>query len=262
MNTKLLEFKNKKNDILRGVFVSADETKKDYIVVMLGGFERAATTERKFKALADKLTQKNIDSFRFDVADVGLSDGNFYHSTTQSFADDLSSAIACVKELGYQKISFVGHSHAACAFSLIPNKTEMERVVLLAPGLNQQGLFRMWFVQGTHPEVKADWSNYREYLNENEYQKSVSEKPVWASRRLSDELEKQNSHIDYADNYKEFPMEKILIVHGTTDSICPYESVNIHSPHTILVEGGDHDLEKPAMITQWLDSAVAHLSLT
>ena len=262
MTTKLLEFRNKKDDILRGVLVSADETEKEYVVVMLGGFERAATTERKFKALADKLAQKDIDSFRFDVTDVGLSDGDFYHSTTQSFADDLFSAIACVKILGYKKISFVGHSHAACAFSLILNKTEAEKVVLLAPGLNQQGLFHMWFVQGSHPEVKIDWSNYLEYLNEDDFKKSLKGDTVWGSHKLNSLLQEQNSYIDYADNYKGFSMEKILIVHGMADSVCPYESVNIHSPHTILVEGGDHDLEKPAMITQWLDGAVAHLSLT
>jgi esterase/lipase len=157
MTTKLLEFENKKKDILRGILVSAIETKKDYIIVMLGGFERTTTTERKFKALADKLAQKGLDSFRFDVTDVGLSDGDFYHSTTQSFSDDLSSSITFLKGLGYKKVSFVGHSHAACAFSLLNNKTEMEKVVLLAPGLNQKGLFRMWFAQGGHPEAKINY---------------------------------------------------------------------------------------------------------
>ena len=98
VKTRLVEFENQRGDRLRGVLDEGGG--KDVVIVMLGGFERAASTERKFKFLADRLTGRGVDSFRFDVADVGLSDGDFYQTTTQTMADDLLSAIETVSSLG------------------------------------------------------------------------------------------------------------------------------------------------------------------
>lgn len=47
--TKLVEFKNKTNNLLRGILLS--NGKSDKAVLMAGGFERSATTEKKFKVL-------------------------------------------------------------------------------------------------------------------------------------------------------------------------------------------------------------------
>lgn len=264
MTTELLEFKNKKGNILRGVLVSPDNVENNHVVIMLGGFERAATTERKFKALADALVRRGVSSFRFDVTDVGLSDGNFYDTTTQTMSDDLSAAINVIGGLGFKRVSFVGHSHAASTLSLILKDVDFSKIVLLAPGTNQQGLWQMWFVKVKNPGIDINFSNYKNYFNEEEYRKTLDDiswtDSMTASHALSPELRKVNSFIDYADNYKDCPPGKILIIHGTNDSLCPAETVNINTPNKIMVKGGDHDMEKPEQLNQWLTSAVDFLT--
>ena len=73
MRTELLEFKNRKGNILRGILVLRKEDDKR-AVLMIGGFERPTTTQKKFKILADNL---NISSLRLDYTGIGLSDGDF-----------------------------------------------------------------------------------------------------------------------------------------------------------------------------------------
>ncbi len=231
---------------------------------MLGGFERAATPERKFKAFADALVARDIASYRFDVTGIGLSDGDFYDTTTQSMADDLFEAISAVKNSGFKHISLVGHSHAACALSLILPKVVIAHAVLIAPATNQQALLRMWFAQSTNPHADIDFSNYKTYLDEERYQHSLQDSSwtdmMTKSHALSPRLREINSRIDYATNYKNVPPEKILIIHGADDVLCPRESVNVRASHTVVVEGGNHDLEKPDQLNQWLPRAVEFIA--
>ena len=261
MKTKLIEFKNQRNDILRGVWVESENCNKNHIVIMLGGFERAASTERKFKLLADELAKQEIDSLRMDIADVGLSDGDFYQMTMQSISDDLLSAIETIRKLGYKKISFIGHSQAACNVSLLFNEINFEKIVLLAPALNQKDLQRLWFVQEKNPTEKIGWNNYLKYFDEEEFQKTISQDVQTKSHILSPEFKRMNSTIDYAQNFHGYDLNKILAVLGDSDKVCPMESQTIEFPNKIILQGGDHDMEKPNMITQWINDAVSFLSL-
>lgn len=260
MITKLIEFKNQIGNTLRGILVLPEKNNDEHIVVMLGGFERATTSERKFKALSDVLVEHGVASFRFDVADVGLSDGDFYNMTTWTMANDLISAIDKVQSLGFRQVSFVGHSHAASTLSLLLKKIDLAKIVLIAPATNQQGLLQMWFAKIKNPTANITFSNYKEYFNEDEYRKTLQD-VSWTdmmtnSHALSPKLREVNSFIDFADNYKDYLMNKILIIHGTNDQLCPLETVNIKTPNKIFVEGGNHDLEKPEQLKQWLSKAV------
>lgn len=258
MNTKLLEFKNQRDNIIRGILVENDS--KDHIAVMLGGFERATSTERKFKLLADELVKNEIASLRFDVADMGLSDGDFYKMTMQTIANDLLAVVENLKTLGFKKVSFVGHSQAACAVSLLLKEIEFEKLVLLAPALNQDELQRLWFAQEKNPLEKIGWNNYREKLDEEEFQKAISQDVITKSHLLNAQFKQMNSNLNYEENFKEYDLNRILVVRGDGDKVCPIESLAIEFPNKILVEGGDHDMEKPGMIEQWLRDVIIFLS--
>lgn len=258
MKTSLIEFKNPRNNTLRGVLVSVDD-QKDHVVVMLGGFERQASTERKFKLLSDELTKQNIDSFRFDVADVGLSDGDFYQMTTQTMADDLMAAIELVKGLGYRKISFAGHSHASCNLSLVLNKVEFEKILLIAPALNQRDIWRFWFAQEKNPNDKIDWHNYKENFDEAEFEKTLTQDFYSKNHILGPKLKQINVNIDYSVNFADYDLNRVLVVHGDSDPVCPIESLTIDFPNKIVVKNGDHDVDKPEIISQWLSQATSFL---
>ena len=71
MKTKLIEFKNKSGNTLRGILVMPCGSISNLGVICLHGFERVSTTEKKFKKLADKLAERKIPSFRFDYTGCG-----------------------------------------------------------------------------------------------------------------------------------------------------------------------------------------------
>ena len=257
MNTKLLEFKNKRDNVIRGILV--ENSNQKHVAVMLGGFERATSTERKFKVLADELAKNDIPSLRFDVADVGLSDGDFYQMTMQTIADDLLVVVENLKKLGFEKISFVGHSQAACAVSLLLKGIDFEKIVLFASALNQKELQRLWFVQEKNPLEKIGWNNYKEKLDEVEFQKTISQDALTKSHLLKAQFKQTNSNFNYEENFEGYNLKKILVVQGNGDKVCPIESLVIEFPNKILVEGGDHDMEKPEMIKQWVGGVVKFL---
>lgn len=259
MTTKLLEFKNNKQELLRGIFITSEDVKNDYVVILLGGFERAATTEKKFKSLADELIKYGVCSFRFDAADCGLSDGDFYKITTQKLADDLFSSIEYLKNMGFSKFSICGHSLAGCVISLIIDKIGFEKIVLLAPALNQKELLRLWFVQKNNKDVEIDWFNYKNYINEEEYTKGIESDMLAKTHKLNFQFRHDNKDIDYSNKYDGFTQEKILLIHGTKDNSVPLESLNFEFKNKIIIENGDHDLERPGIIEQWIDKAVDFL---
>ena len=48
MKTEIVEFKNNRHEILRGVYTFSENNISKNCVICLSGFERSATTEKKF----------------------------------------------------------------------------------------------------------------------------------------------------------------------------------------------------------------------
>ncbi len=254
--TTLKEFFNNKQQLLRGVLV--ETSSKDLVVIMFGGFERSGTTEKKFKALSDKLACSEISSFRFDAVDCGLSDGDFYNTTTESLSEDLLSAYNFLLDYGFKKVYFVVHSLAACALSLLINKINIERAVLIAPALNQKELLRLWFVQKNNKEIKINWDNYKNYYQESDFINNINLDLITKCHKLNKEYRLKNNDCDYSTLF--IPINNsILLIHGTKDDKVPLQSLNIDFVNKVIVENGDHDLEQPGIIEQWLDKSVVFL---
>ena len=79
-----------------GTIIDVEQIKET--ILMCGGFERSATTEKKFKVLADELAKQNIASLRFDYSGCGLSDGDFSKTTIQRMANDFRGAVKTLQE--------------------------------------------------------------------------------------------------------------------------------------------------------------------
>ena len=116
MKTKLVEFLNAEKQNLRGVIVSGDIVNGG--VICLSGFEKCATTEKKFKALADKLAENMFASLRFDFSGCGLSGGDFSQMKIDSQVEEFMKALDYFKkEMGDVKINIVAHSLGACVLA-------------------------------------------------------------------------------------------------------------------------------------------------
>ncbi len=257
--TKLLEFKNKKGNLLRGVFIEPKKFNK--CIIFIHGFERTAITEKKFKVLADKLAKKNIASFRFDFTGCGLSDGDFKYTTIKNQVGDFTKALNKIKKVIRQpsdkNISVIAHSMGACILAkyIKTSKNIFGNIVLLSPALNQAELLRYWFTKSQNPKKKIAWKNYKKHLNEKAFMKDCerSDKMTKANY-IAKNYFLENKNKDYSDIFTN--LKNTLCVHGDKDDKAPIENVSINFVNKILVKGGDHDLERPDIIKQWLNKVI------
>ena len=266
METKLIEFKNKENETLRGIMTMPDGAVKKS-AVFLHGFERNATVEKKFKQMAGALAQKEIASFRFDASGCGLSDGDFSKTTVEKRSSEMMAALNIIKnEFGDIKISFVAHSLGACVLAKELDKLEslIGKIILIAPGLNQKDILRYYFARDLmkfkKPGLKILFDNYKQYFDENQFLAMINkgDKIVNKWNYIGKQYFLEVKDLDFSHSFDSMK-NKILHVHGTADPKVPLESLGIVFPNRIIVPGGDHDLERPDFWEQWFSQAVNFL---
>ncbi|MGB9847854.1 MAG: serine aminopeptidase domain-containing protein [Minisyncoccia bacterium] len=254
--TRLIEFKNKKGNVLRGVLVSTKNPSKRG-VIFLHGFERVSTTEKKFTRLANELIKWKIVSFRFDYTGCGLSDGDFRYTTVKSMRDDFDKALISFKEaVNLEDVVVVVHSVSACVVAISKWFDKFSKIILLAPALNQKGLSRYWYVKSKNPEEKINWKNYKNFLDERGFEKYCEIKNrMTKTNYILNNYFLENKNKDYSLFFKKYK-SKVLHIHGDKDEKVPLNSLNVDFPHKIIVRNGDHDLERPDMMKQWIKRCV------
>ncbi len=265
MKTQLLEIPNGGNQNLRGI-VSFPDSKIQKGIICLHGFERCSTTEKKFKALSDSLVKNGIAVLKLDFSGCGLSDGDFSYTTIENQANDFVIALRKLKEeIGHEKISVVAHSLGACvlATKIDEIKEEIEKIILIAPALNQKDLMRYWFVTSqikkSNPEVKITWKNYKQHLDESAFQKDCERgDKMTKANYIEARYFQEAKDFDFSDKFDSVK-DQILHIHGAKDIAVPIESLNVKFDNQILIENGDHDLEKPNQLEQWKKEVVDFL---
>lgn len=254
--TKLVEFPNKTGDLVRGILLLNGNNAR--AVLMCGGFERSTTTEKKFKVTADELIKNDIISLRFDYTGCGLSDGDFSKTTTERMSNDLRNAVEFLaKETGVKNISVICHSLSACAIGSLLKDINFEKIVLIAPALNQKDLLRYWFtvsaMEKQNPDIEVDWSNFKNYLDEKRFQEDcLRTDKMTKANYISSAYYLENKDKDYSNYFKN--NQNILHIQGDKDDKVPLESLSVKFKNEIIVKGGDHDLERPDMFEQWVNS--------
>lgn len=166
------------NGVIRGLLSHGQIDYPERLVFFVPGFERTVI-EPKFKVIEQALRGK-VNVFRFDFPGLGLSDGNFETFTVNKAADDLAKVVSFLQNLvNFKRVSFVAHSLGACIVSqylLGKNLTGLEKIVFLAPALNQKELFRLWFVSVSYPTKEIFWGNFRDFLDEHQFENSLKKK--------------------------------------------------------------------------------------
>lgn len=265
MKTKLTEFTNSWWDTLRWI-ISLPESEIAWWVICLSGFERSATTEKKFKTLADRMSEKMLATLRFDFSGLGLSDGDFRFTTIEKQWQDLLSAIEKLwQEIWNSKINIVAHSLGACvlASQIEKIKDKIGKIILIAPALNQKELLRYRFTTGQmkklRPELVITWQNYKTYLNELDFLKDCEKTDKMSKANyINSSYFLTNKDIDFSSNFKDFNSQ-VLHIHWDKDIAVPSESLNINFTNKIIVENWDHDMERPDQFDKWIDEAVKFL---
>lgn len=265
MKTQLIEFQNSKDEILRGILVES-KNKPRKGVIFVNGFERSGTVEPKFKDLSDKLYNEGISSMRFDFSGLGLSDGNFKNTTLNNWTKEFSNAYDFFKSKTETEFVYVvGHSLGNCVIGkyLEQNPKNIKKAVLISPALNQRDLMRYWFVsrkmKNENPEQLIKWNNYREFLDESEFQKDANKTDKMSKYNfIGAEYFQECSKLDLSNSFKKYRNEFLCIL-GDSDETVPTESLSVDFLNKIIVNGGDHDMEKPNQRIQWIDKAVEYL---
>lgn len=264
--TKLIEFTNSKGEVLRGLI---NEAKSDEGVIFVHGFERS-TVEAKFKNIVDKLTgQKSL--FRFDFSGCGLSDGDFKDITIAKMTDDLDSYISHIKIIypNIKTFSFVGHS-AECAIilNLLTSKEiSFNKLIFLAPALNQKGLQRFWFTKSKlykeNKTLDVTWSNYKDFLDEKEFLiYCETEIRPMKEHYISNSYFLETKDQDLQDLLQRLNPQDILIIHSLLDTSVPYYSNDRLPPEIrkLKLEKGDHHLEFPPVVETYLEELINFLN--
>lgn len=261
MQTALHTYNNTNNDTIRGI-ITKPEWEVSAWLLCLSWFERNATTEKKFKKLADTVAEKTIATFRFDFSGCGLSDGDFSAMNIQSQWEELLWAIETFKrEIWDHKIHIVAHSLGACVLAEQMNNLDIDKIILLAPALNQRDLLRYRFTQQSvwknNPLQEVRRDNYKEFFDEEAFLIDCARTDKNTKTSYANP-----AHYLYAkdkDYSDSFSNKEVLHIHGDRDYTVPIDSIQTTFPHKIIVEGGNHDIEKPQDISQRLDQIITFL---
>ncbi|MCL5093591.1 MAG: alpha/beta hydrolase [Patescibacteria group bacterium] len=217
-------------------------------------------SEKKFKRLADRLAEREIPSLRFDFTGCGLSDGDFRFTTVKNMTKDLVEAFKVFRnKTQITELVLVAHSLAGCVVANSIKKINPQKIVLISPALNQKDLLRYYFSlkkAKNHGNLKLTWENYNDFFDEAEFEKDCCKSGKMTNENYIDkEYFLENKETDYSSFFKGCE-DKVLHIHGDKDDKVPLESVNINFPNKIIIENGDHDLEKPNRINKWLDQVI------
>jgi pimeloyl-ACP methyl ester carboxylesterase len=261
---KLIEFKNHFENILRGVINEIDAEKA---IICAHGFERTLA-EYKFKNIYEKLKNEYL-ILRFDFSGCVLSEGVFEDITVRKRSRELNAAYETLIELhsNLKEICVIGHSLSGCTINqwMIENNPDsVSKIIYFGPAWNQRELLKYFFVREQFKgKANITWQNYRRYFDEKAYAENLKiKKRMRKAHYISDNYFKENFEKDYSESVNQIRVKK-LSVHGTKDIKVPIKSINYNELdiELIKVRNGDHDLEKPEMVDQYLNKLVDFIRL-
>lgn len=257
---EILSVEKKDGNSIHGIVSLPNELMSTWWVVFVPWFERFGM-ESKWRIMSQKLNQYSVPSLQFDFSWLGLSDWDYGVCTIDSLSNELIEiSIAFKNKYWIKDIVFVSHS-MGCWVSLYANNNtdiiHIKKMVFISPALHQDILnrfrFTVWKMKSEKVEVCFD--NYSRYFDENEYQHSITSQQIKKANIMAPEYLIQMSKMNFVPLLNSDI--QIFCVLWTKDVVVPIESQpDGITSKALIITGGDHDLEKPGIMGQWVDKAV------
>lgn len=229
---KKIFFNNSRGLKICGILEEPNLSKKHIVIVVHG--HASSKNGRSATDVANKLTERGINSLRIDLDGCGESEGKFEEQTITSAVDDIISAIKVVKKIGYLEVDLFGSSFGGLA---------VMATLLSYPGVGRIGLkapvsdYPTQSLRKSGKKYIDDWKNkgYNYY-----------ETPKGQKFRINYSLyldTKKYVMYDLAKNIK----CPVLIIHGNADeSVDPKDSRKVikkfKNGKLIELDGADHSL--------------------
>jgi pimeloyl-ACP methyl ester carboxylesterase len=260
---RIVEFKNQDGATLRGVLRNGTAPRA---IIFSHGLERTSITEQKFKRLADTLEQHGVTSFAFDYTGCGLSDGDFSRTTVQRLTDDfIRASVMLKKKTDCLDMCAVGHSISGCVMGLAQKTAPklLSKIALLGPALNMAAVLRWKFaydiMQKKQRCEQITWQNFHTLFSEEDFLTYCqSGTIILRAHYLGKDFFTENMNKDYSQCFAG-EQSNVLLIHGAKDKKVPLESLTVSFQHSIIIPEGDHELERPHIMAQWLNPCVDFL---
>ena len=254
MKTKKLFFHNSKKQKLAGILYSSNIQSKSFPIVIYSHGYRSTKENKKAKAIAEILTEKNINVLSFDFSGRGESDGKFEDTTITNYLDDLNSAIKFISKKT-NKIFLIGNSLGGLVTlqvaSKLSNNKKIKKIVLLSP------------------VSKFPWRKTKEYSKKAIVEWKKKGYTYTYSERYGDMKINYSFYLDVKKynktNLYSSITQKTLIIHGDKD-----KSVNIKDSvflskilkQNILVKlkDADHNYANPLDFDKVIKTTTAFLN--
>ena len=142
-----VNFYNSKNQKLVGIL---HENNKKNIVIICHGIT-GCKNHNFIPLLSNFLEKNNFSILRFDFTGNGDSEGKINDGNYTQEIDDLGKAIDFVKNLGYKKISLIGHSMGGAVSILRTSKDSRinNLISIVSPGKSSR--FREKYIKTKNP---------------------------------------------------------------------------------------------------------------
>lgn len=143
-----ITFRNKEEKItLAGTLTLPTGDNKNPAVILLNGSgpndrDESLFGHKPFWVLADYLTRQGIAVLRYAKRGVGKSEGEYFTSTTEDFANDAAAAFQYLKsrsEIDTLNIGLIGHSEGGVIAPMVANKYKNVSFIILMAGMGITG---------------------------------------------------------------------------------------------------------------------------
>ena len=232
-----LTFDNKK---LCGILNFVNHNKE---IVVICHARTSSKDSRPTTMLAEYLTNKKINNFRFDFISCGESDGDYLDYTVSNMILNLKDTLNQLKEKGFEKFILIGCSMGGRIISLINEREfNIEKLILWYPALDYgRGIFNF----ATRKEKQAKEKGFYQIEKgcKLSYQYFVDERKYRAYKNLYNKDSKK------------------LFIHGTSDPYVSFVSSKKISKKClnsklVLIEDADHGFHNEKHMAKALEETV------
>jgi hypothetical protein len=232
LNEKKIFYKTGNNLNLCGLLSKVNDDSS--IVVMCHGLGSTKNEKKCFIYLTKKLSENNINTFRFDFRSHGESEGTIEDSSMKNEKEDLENTLEYLKSLKYKKIIVLGASFGASIVSIANYKKYKEVIALITwyGGFDIKTISQEDYSDNNKSVVEKDGHYY--LLN------NLTNKSFEISRNLYNDVLSITPYEELIKN--DIPL---LILHGTSDTSVPYTmSELVHKKYNNstlkLIPNGEH----------------------